>query len=90
MKSVEITNKPNKPMKCRVNNLNGILEIVINEQHTITISEDDKKALKKDAVCIELFNNQIPEHWPDEPIENNDFVVFELPSINSKLSKLQK
>ena len=70
---------PNKEMKFRINDLGGMLEVVINEQHTITISKDDK-----DAVMVELFNNQIPEHWPDEPIDNDDFVVFDLPPTIGK------
>ena len=70
---------PNKEMKFRINDLGGMLEVVINEQHTITISKDDK-----DAVMVELFNNQIPEHWPDDAIDNDDFVVFDLPPTIGK------
>ena len=69
----------NKEMKFRTKDLDGVLEVVINEQHTITISKDDK-----DAVMVELFNNQIPEHWPDDAIDNDDFVVFDLPPTIGK------
>ena len=74
-----ITEKPNKEMKFRINDLGGMLEVIINEQHTITISKDDKN-----AVMVELFNNQIPEHWPDDAIDNDDFVVFNLPPTIGK------
>jgi hypothetical protein len=78
-------------VKFRINDLGGMLAVVINEQHTITISKDDacraiarSSSVRKDAVIVELFNNQIPEHWPDDAIDNDDFVVFDLPPTIGK------